>query len=61
MIMFHIPTVQLQDQVTSDDKTFVVRAAVRALAIEQSLIPTTADFNIAHANKWLWTHKGSAS
>ena len=56
-MMLHIPTMQLQHQLARDHKAFVVRPTMRTLTIEQSLIPTTTRFNIAHTNQWLWTHK----
>src|ERR1051326_5342231 len=60
-MVLHVPPVQLQYQLAIEDETFVVRPAVRALAIEQSLVPTAARFNIAHANQWLWIHRARLS
>ena len=56
MMMLHIPSVQLKNQPTSRDQSFILLAAMRTLTAEEALIPTTARLNIAHANKGLWTH-----
>lgn len=56
MMMFHIPCVQLKNQPTTRDQSLILLAAMRTLTAEETLIPTTARLNIAHANKELWTH-----
>ena len=56
VIVFHIPTVQLQDQVPVRNKALILGAAVRTLTAKQSLIPATACFDITDANQWLWAH-----
>jgi hypothetical protein len=57
MVMGHIPFMQLQYQPASSDQALVLRAAMRALAAKQPLIPAAACLNILRTDKWLWTHK----
>src|SRR5271157_1453116 len=56
VVVLDFPTVQLQHQPARVNKALVIRTAMRALAMEQSLIPPTTSFDIAHANQWLWNH-----
>jgi hypothetical protein len=57
VMMFHIPPVQLQDQSPIRNKPLVLGTAVCTSTAQQTLIPTTACFDIPHANQWLWAHK----
>src|SRR5437899_2434744 len=57
VMMLHLPIMELQHQLARDDQTLVIRTAMRALTVEQPLIPTTACFNIAHANQRLRSHR----
>ena len=57
VIVSHIPAVQLQDQLSIRNKPLVLRSAVRTLTAQQTLIPTTARFDIMHANQRLWAHR----
>ena len=50
MIVFHVPSMQLQHELPVRNKPFVFGAAVRALTTEQTLIPATAGLDIVHAN-----------
>jgi hypothetical protein len=59
VIVFHIPTVQLQNQSRVRNKTLVLGAAVRTLTAKEPLIPATACFYITYANQWLWAHWNS--
>jgi hypothetical protein len=59
VVMLHFPFVQLQDQPTIRNQTLILRAAVRALAAQKTLIPATARLNVAHADERLWTHEDS--
>jgi hypothetical protein len=56
----HIPSVQLKDQSPVRDKSLILGAAVRTSTTKQTLIPTTARFDIVHANQRLWAHRNSA-
>jgi hypothetical protein len=49
------------DQSAPRNQSFIFRAAVVRLTTEEALIPTTARFNIPHANQRLWTHKPAQS
>ena len=61
MMMLHIPSVQLKNQPATRDQSLILLAAMRTLTAEETLIPTTACLNIAHANKGLWTHTNSVA
>ena len=52
-----IPSVQLQHQLAAVDQAFVVRATMRALTVEQLLIPAAAGLDVVHTNQWLWIHR----
>ena len=56
VMMVHIPAVQLKNQPAVRNEPLILRAAMRTLTAKETLIPATARFNIAHANKGLWTH-----
>jgi len=56
VMMFHIPAVQLQEQLAIGHQLFVVLASVAASASQQTLVPATARRNIPYANQGLWTH-----
>ncbi len=56
MMVLDIPSVQLKDKLATDDKTLVLRPAVRTLAAEQALIPPAACLNVIHADERLWMH-----
>ena len=53
VMVFHIPAVQLHDQLPVRKKTLVLGAAVPTLTAKQTLIPATARFDITHANQRL--------
>ena len=57
VMVFHIPSVQLQDKSLIRNKTLVLLATVRTLTAQQTLIPATARFNVTHANQRLWMHR----
>jgi hypothetical protein len=57
VMVSHIPSVQLHDQSAVRHKTLVLGTAVRTLTVKQTLIPTTACFDIKHANQRLWAHR----
>jgi hypothetical protein len=46
VMMLDLPPVQLQDQVFARDQTLIFRAAVRAAAAEEILIPPAPRFNV---------------
>src|SRR5437763_12746348 len=52
-MMLCFPAMKLKDEFVALFQSFIVRAAVRALTIEQPLIPTATRFDIADAYKWL--------
>jgi hypothetical protein len=56
VMMLHIPTVQLKNQLPVRNEPLILRAAMATLTAKETLIPATARLNIAHANKRLWTH-----
>jgi len=56
MMMLRREAVQLQNQMTLVNELVVVRAAVRAPAPQQPLIPLAARLNIRHANQRLYPH-----
>src|SRR5262245_49649330 len=58
VMVLHIPLVQLKDQPPLQDQTFILRTAMRTLTAKQSMIPPAAQFDIAHANQRLCTHRG---
>ncbi len=57
MVMFHVPSMQLKDQPAIRDQSLILRAAVRTLTAEETLIPATARFDVARAHERLWMHK----
>jgi hypothetical protein len=57
MMMLHIPAMQLKNKPAVCNKTVIMRATMITLTTKEPLIPATARFNVAHANKWLWTHR----
>lgn len=58
VMVLHLPLVQLKDQPTIQDQAFILRTAMRTLTAKQALIPLAAQFDIAHANQRLCTHRG---
>ena len=56
MMMLHIPSVQLKNQPAVGYEPLILTSAMRTLTAEEMLIPATARFDIAHANKGLWIH-----
>jgi hypothetical protein len=56
VMMVHIPSVQLKNQLAARNEPLILRAAMATLTAKETLIPATARLNIAHANKRLWTH-----
>lgn len=52
-----LEAVQLHDQHAIVLKSFVFRTTMRALAAEESLIPSAAGFDVGHCDKWLWSHR----
>ena len=50
VMVLDIPSVQLKDQLAADNKAFILRSAVRTLAAEQLLVPSTACLDVADAN-----------
>jgi|SRR6187397_51506 hypothetical protein len=59
VMMLHIPPVQLKNQLAVRNEPLILRAAMATLTVKETLIPPTARFNIAHANKGLWAHTNS--
>jgi hypothetical protein len=57
MVMFHVPAMQLKDQPVTRDQSLILRAAMCTLTAEETLIPATARFDVAHAHERLWMHK----
>jgi len=57
MVMFDFEAVKLQDQGAVGHQTLILRAAMRTLAIQQTLIPAAAGFDIANAYERLWSHE----
>ncbi len=57
VVMLHVPAMELQDEpAVARHKPLVFRAAVRALAAQQPLIPAAARLNVVDTNQRLWTH-----
>ncbi len=56
MLMLDIPSVQLKNQPAVRNEPLILRAAMPTLTAKETLIPATARFNIAHANKGLETY-----
>jgi hypothetical protein len=61
VMVFDAKAVELQNQLAVVHQLFVLLAAVRALASEQTLIPAAARFNVRHANQWLRSHNRQRS
>lgn len=57
MMMVRVPPVQLQYEAPLRDQSLIMRTTMGAPAVKETLIPSAAGFNIAHANQWLWTHR----
>ena len=57
MMVLHIPSVELKDQLAADNEAFVIPPSVGTLTTEQSLIPLAARLNVVHANEGLWIHE----
>ena len=53
MMMLDIPSVQLKNQPALRNQPLILSAAMRTLTAKETLIPATARFNIAYANKGL--------
>ena len=53
VVMFDMPVVQLKDQGSVQNQSFIVRPPVPALATEEALIPATAYLDVVHANEGL--------
>lgn len=60
VMVAYVPSVQLKDQSIVQNKSLILGAAVRTSTTKQTLIPTTARFDIMHANQRLWAHRNSA-
>jgi hypothetical protein len=58
VVVIDLNAVQLQDQPVIRHQSLIFRAAVRALAPEQTLVPAAARFDIGHCNEGLGTHFG---
>lgn len=56
VMMIDLPVVQLKNEPPVRHQPFIVWAAMGALAVEQSLIPAAAGFDIADADERLWAH-----
>jgi hypothetical protein len=56
VMVLHFPAVQLHHEPARMHETLVIRTAMCAFAIEQSLIPAAACFDISHANQGLRSH-----
>ena len=57
VVVFDLKAVQLQDQHAVGDQSLIFRAAVRALAAEQTLVPPAARFDVGHCDEGLGTHR----
>lgn len=53
VMVLDVPIVQLEDQISVRDQSLIIRPAVIALTAKETLIPTTARFDIMHANEGL--------
>ena len=60
MMVPDIPSVELEDQLTTDNEALILPPTVRTLTAEQSLIPAADGLNVLHANERLWIHKPAA-
>jgi tRNA-Thr(GGU) m(6)t(6)A37 methyltransferase TsaA len=58
VVMLNIPGVQLENELAVDGQPLVLRAAVRALAPEQALIPAAARLDILDGDQGLRAHVG---
>jgi hypothetical protein len=56
MLVFDVPIVQLEDQVSAEHQPLVIRSTVVALTAEETLIPPAACLDVVDANKGLQTH-----
>ena len=61
VMVLHFPPVQLQNRPTMRDQPFILRATMRALTTEETLIPATARLDITNANEGLCTHTNSSA
>src|SRR5205823_2022156 len=57
VMMFDFKAVQLEDQHATGDQALIYRPAVGALTAEQTLIPSTARFDVGHGDEGLRTHQ----
>lgn len=58
VVVIDLDAVQPQDQPVIRDQSLIFRAAVRALAPEQTLVPAATRFDIRHCDEGLGTHFG---
>ena len=58
VVMLDVPGVQLKDELAVDGQPLVLRAAVRALAAEQALIPAAARLDVLDGDQGLRAHVG---
>src|SRR4051812_46415402 len=59
-MMLNIPLVQLKHELSGRNQSFILGSSVRALAIEQPLIPAAARFDVANRDERLCAHKSLA-
>lgn len=53
VMVLDVPIVQLEDQISVRDQSLIIRPAVITLTAKETLIPTTARFDIMNANEGL--------
>jgi hypothetical protein len=61
VVVLHVEAVQLQNEPTGPDQSLVLRAAVRAAATQEPLVPSTTGCDVADGDEGLRTHPASVA
>jgi hypothetical protein len=61
VVVFDGPVMKLKDQLPVPDQTFVLGAAMGALAVEKTLIPPAAGFDVGHRDERLRSHRATVN
>jgi hypothetical protein len=56
VMVLDVPVMQLEDQGSMRDQSFIIRTAVVALTAKEALIPTTARLDVMDADEGLKMH-----
>ena len=61
VVVLYVPSVQLEHELLMGDQPLVLRSPVRALAVEQPLVPATAGLDVPDGDERLRSHGADAT